>query len=361
MKIESLQDISKLLVDGFEDWGGYGRIYTVTKGDLTIFNYRQTAIFDGRWPFLERVSRGLIINNKTGGIVARPFDKFFNWGEGSWRNGGRTTTADISFVTEKYDGSLGILYYDAPVDSDYSTPRIATRGSFDGDQAVWATEFFQERWKHFPQTDWTLMFEIIYPENRVVVDYGDTEDLILLAARSIGSGRYMPYHELREMADRLGFNLVPFYAHNVRTLIEEQKRIDYNQEGWVAYFEDGSIFKFKGEQYMELHKSIMGLTWKNTVKAVRDGQEDAIRAIIPEEFLGEFNTWVDYITRKAARRLDQVYKALYHKPHKATRKEYALWAQRDYPELEHYLYAVRDGHDFESMILDREFKEAPDV
>ena len=50
--------------------------------------------------------------------MARPFDKFFNWGEGSWRNGGRTTTADISFVTEKYDGSLGILYYDDPADAD---------------------------------------------------------------------------------------------------------------------------------------------------------------------------------------------------------------------------------------------------
>lgn len=359
MKIESLQDISRLLVDGYEDWYQHGHVTVKHNGDLTLFNYQRAAIFNNQWTFFERVSRGLIIDNKIGGVEARPFDKFFNWGEGD-----RTTTADISFVTEKYDGSLGILYYDDPVDSDYSTPRIATRGSFDGEQAVWATEFFQERWKHFPQTDWTLMFEIIYPENRVVVDYGDTEDMILLAARSIGSGRYMPYLELREMANTFGFNLVPFYAHNVRTLIEEQKRIDVNQEGWVAYFEDGSIFKFKGEQYMELHKSIMGLTWKNTVKAVRDGQEDAIRAIIPEEFLGEFNRWVDYITRKAAKRLDQIYKALYHAPKgdsREAKKEFALWAQAEHPEIEQYLYAARDGHDFESMILDWEFKEEPDV
>ena len=349
MKIESLQDISRLLVDGFDGWEGYGRIYTVTKDDLTIFNYRQTAIYDGRWPFLERVSRGLIINNKTGGIVARPFDKFFNWWEG-----GRTTTADIRLVTEKFDGSLGILYH---VDGE---PRIATRGSFDGEQAVWATKFLQEHYEYIPETDWTLMFEIIYPENRVIVDYGETENLILLAARSIGSGRYMPYSELKDLSYNFGFTLVPAYVHNARSLVEAQKHIGTDEEGFVAYFEDGSMFKFKGEQYMDLHKSIMGLTWKNTVKAVRDGQEDAIRAIIPEEFLGDFNKWVDIITTRAAKRLDQIYKALYHKPYEATRKEFALWAQADYPELEHYLYAARDGHDFESMILDREFKEEPD-
>ena len=86
---------------------------------------------------------------------------------------------------------------------------------------------------------------------------------------------------------------------------------------------------------------------------------DTIRAVIPEEFLDDFNIWVDYITRKAARKLDQIYKALGLAPQDADRKEFALWAQASYPKLEHYLYAAKDGHDVESMILDREFKVEP--
>jgi len=70
------------LVVGVENWTGLGHISAKTNGDLTLFNYKPQAQFEGRWNPYEMVCRGLIINNKTGGVVARPFDKFFNWGEG---------------------------------------------------------------------------------------------------------------------------------------------------------------------------------------------------------------------------------------------------------------------------------------
>lgn len=34
-----------------------------------------------------------------------------------------------------------------------------------------------------PPTGHTVLFEIIYPENRIVVDYGEMEDLVLLTRR----------------------------------------------------------------------------------------------------------------------------------------------------------------------------------
>lgn len=55
-----------------------------------------------------------------------PVPKFFNWGQG-----GRYTTAKIKRVFSKEDGSLGISYRN----------KIATRGSFDSDRALWSTEF----------------------------------------------------------------------------------------------------------------------------------------------------------------------------------------------------------------------------
>lgn len=73
--------------EGFTDWQRYGNVTVRRKDDLLIFNYNTMAQYEGRWNFFERVSRGLIINHQTGEIVARAFDKFFNWGEGGRTSG----------------------------------------------------------------------------------------------------------------------------------------------------------------------------------------------------------------------------------------------------------------------------------
>ena len=89
-------------------WKMYGEVKATYNGDLVLFNYTAKAQYAGRWNFFERVSRGLILNWRTGEVVARPFDKFFNLGEprGPLFQGG------IISVTEKKDGSLGFFYSD---------------------------------------------------------------------------------------------------------------------------------------------------------------------------------------------------------------------------------------------------------
>ena len=49
------------------------------------------------------------------------------------------------------------------------------------DQAVEATKMLQNHDLSNLNRDWTLLFEIIYPENKIVCDYGDTRNLFLLA------------------------------------------------------------------------------------------------------------------------------------------------------------------------------------
>jgi hypothetical protein len=55
------------------------------------------------------------------------------------------------------------------------------------------------------------MFEIIYPENRIVLDYGERQDLVLLAGRNRFTGEYLPFGEVRELAERYGFALPRVY------------------------------------------------------------------------------------------------------------------------------------------------------
>ena len=63
------------------------------------------------------------------------------------------------------------------------TPVIdAHRSRLTSEQATRATDLYRRKYTEFrPNPGLTYLFEIIYPGNRIVVDYGATEDLILLA------------------------------------------------------------------------------------------------------------------------------------------------------------------------------------
>lgn len=152
-----------------------------------ILNYSELAAYSRTWDEVTLQCRGLIVDDQNE-VIARPFPKFFNDGE---HDGDRLPQLDLSApveVTDKLDGSLGILY---PNEGEWA---IATRGSFESDQAKWATRHYEDEYAdHFtPQPGYTYLFEIIYKANRIVVDY-DFEDLVLLAVvdneESISSGQ----------------------------------------------------------------------------------------------------------------------------------------------------------------------------
>jgi RNA ligase len=104
-EIENMEDLQHLVVEGVSDWERFGAVRTEGWNELILFDYKSSVQWDNRWNWFERVSRGLILDTRTGEVVARPFDKFFNWGE----NGVIPDSLPVEAV-DKLDGSLGILY-----------------------------------------------------------------------------------------------------------------------------------------------------------------------------------------------------------------------------------------------------------
>lgn len=345
--ISEIGDIQRLVVEGCTDWKQYGEVVVRPFGDLLIFNYTQAAQYAHRWNLFEQVSRGLIINARTGEVVARPFDKFFNWFEG-----GRKADGHIVTITEKMDGSLGILYRDG---GRYA---IATRGSFDSDQALWATRFLNEYYdlRGLPD-EWTLLLEIVYPQNRVVVDYQGAEELVLLAIRNRSTGEYLPFFPtVFETAEAFGFSIPRTYQfNNVTDIMAAAAVLDEKTEGWVVEFSDGQRFKFKGDKYLELHRLIFGLSFKNTLAAVASGTVAYVREQIPDEFLGQFNAWVEEIEATVRTIQVEVAAALDAAP-KDSRKEFALWVRANHLPLAPYLFAALDGKPVEPMIYRQAFE-----
>ena len=315
-------------------------VYIREKGDLLLLNYKPAIQYDNSWTYFELASRGLILHKKTGEVVARPFNKFFNWNEN-----GRLTTSRILRVSEKMDGSLGIHY------RHNRKVLVATRGSFESTQALWATEYInmQHSVKNIP-IGWTLLFEIIYPGNKVVVDYHGWSGLVLLAIRNRFTGSYMPQKIVKSVANEFGFRLPnSFIFLNTQEIVKKTKMLPANIEGWVVDFEDGQRFKFKGEEYKKLHKIINNFNFKLVLEHHQNNTLDQVKEVIPDEFYKEMEGWIDYINTVIEITIEHIEEAYKSAP-KTTRKEYALWVQAYVPELSKYMFAKADNKDLLPLI-----------
>jgi len=215
---------------------------------ISIYNYTNRAQFMNKWTQSERVCRGLIVEDGTNKVIARGPEKFFNYGQ----PGAPEIDLDSPvMITQKEDGSLGIgWYYDG-------FSGVATRGSFASDQAKHASamlpDFRRESFKWHMDHDKTSIFEIVYPENRIVLDYGDRDELIELGTVDNKSGLivnrrrdairgrwYMPLSEALVFpipADEEGYVLDIFSK-------------DFDE--WGTGTVTGHI-KLKGEEYKILH------------------------------------------------------------------------------------------------------------
>jgi hypothetical protein len=238
---------------------------------LVIYNYGQKAQFEGIWDEITCKCRGLIVNQSTEEIVARPFQKFFNLGHmGRPETWMENLPASIPELTEKLDGSLGVLYRLG------SKCAIATRGSFTSDQAAWASAWYS---KHFSEAvwpeGWTPLFEIIYPDNRIVVKY-EHEGLTLLGLVNIETGEEMPHAELREIAERNRCEVVTRFA---KTVDEARLENNPNEEGYVAtWITPGAPplkIKIKFVDYCRLHRLLTSISPKEIWRMLKDGESFA--------------------------------------------------------------------------------------
>ena len=250
--------------------------------DYYIYNYTSKAQYQKQWEEDTLNCRGLILDGK-GNVIARPFSKFFNYEEYTEESNLGALPNYKSFeVTEKLDGSLGILY-NMP-DGEY---RIATRGSFESEQSKVATEIFRNKIKGSLILDQeiTFLFEIIYPSNRIVVDYGDTKDLILLAGIYKMTGKEVSYKELERLSIILGCPVVKKY-HGIKDFTTIKKDlVRDNAEGFVVQFDTGLRVKLKFEEYVRLHRIVTGLNSKSIWDLLRRGEDlEELLHLVPDEF-----------------------------------------------------------------------------
>jgi len=257
-------------------------IVRVVDGDLEIFNYTTHAQYNANWNVFTLISRGLVIDVRKQAVIATPFPKFFNFGEAKVWDADKVSGEVL--VYKKYDGSLGIVFFDG------EKWRVATRGSFDSDAAIWGQQWLDKNIDtSLLEIGNTYLFEIIYLGNRVVVPY-DFQEMILLSVYGFNGCEYTR-ERVENLADKLRIRVTEVEQfESVDKLLQAAKTLDRNSEGWVIRFANGHRLKVKGVEYCRLHRLTSKVTPLAIWEVLQEGDDtEAIRKELPEEHLQEFD------------------------------------------------------------------------
>lgn len=312
------------------------------EADLYIYNYTQLAHNEEMWDEITMWCRGLILNG-DGSIHSVPFKKFFNYEEVAKDDISKLWLAKVFknpyHIQEKMDGSLGISYWLG------DKPHLATRGSFESDQAIEGTRILHENWKGSMERmnkSFTYLFEIIYPDNKIVVDYEGESKLVHLSTMSNRSAMEfmhvdigMPKAELMKVDRPLS---------QLHTAIQSSEYS--NEEGIVITASNGHKIKMKHPEYVRLHRIMTGCDKKFIWNLIKEGDDvNSILENVPEEFEEFVNDTVEELTdnfNDIKDELSKVFRTF------ADRKQTAYYfLKQKHP---HILFSMLDGKPVDHLI-----------
>jgi RNA ligase len=230
---------------------------------LSIYTYGRSCQYENHWTPVTTRTRGLVVDDTDGRVVAHCLPKFFNHDQHDQGHDFAPPLPDEPFeVFDKVDGSYGaVFHYDGRW-------HAASKGSFVSEQARWAQAWLDGK----PAAECllpgnTYLAEIVYPENRIVVNNGDEQTLVLLAVYE-RDGTEAPSAWYTADWERLGGRVVRSWpalplAELMRhasenTKLDGTEATGTDAEGWVIRFASGVRTKAKLAEYIRLHKTLTG-------------------------------------------------------------------------------------------------------
>ncbi|MCK9596258.1 hypothetical protein M0R19_03700 [Candidatus Pacearchaeota archaeon] len=317
--------------------------------DLLILNYTNEASYSRSWDLYTESCRGLVIDNK-GNIVSRPFKKFFNYEELSKESIDKYSHMKYE-VYEKIDGSfIEIFKYNGK-------NIISTRGTFFSSQALLAKEIFERKINEtfdFIKEGKTYCFELIHPTNRIVVNYGDIEDLILLSIIDVKTGKEESYSGLFKEVPCIFSVVNRFDFSELVNDIKDLKKFETkNKEGFVLKFEDNYRIKLKFDEYVRLHRIAYNFSNKVIWECLRNNSSlEELKKNLPEESYTWFEKTKDDLIARYNDILCEVKKEFNDIIQKVSdindKKEFALYAVKS--KYKGILFNIYDKHNFSKLI-----------
>ncbi len=288
-----------LLTHGLGDLRAYHGVkhrWSATRPGVLTLNYDQIEVVDS--DPLSQECRGLVLRCATATsdtppdapigdttIVARPFARFFNHGQGACA----PVDFDDAVFYEKLDGTLCIVHHDA------GEWHVATRGVPDADvpidgSALTFRGLFERAlasdghtWETLDAAlalhrDHTLLFELTAPENQIVVAY-DEPRITLLGVRHNEHGFELPVDHFVD-----AFTICPAHPLTLATMVDWcAERDPSKHEGVVVCDRSFRRCKVKSPAYLALSKvrDSVGKSPRAMLELILAGKDDDARPLLP--------------------------------------------------------------------------------
>jgi len=302
---------------------------------------------------VRRELRGIIFDDKTGDILRRPFNKFFNLNE---KPETRSENIDISqphVILQKLDGSMIVPFYvnDKMI---FGTKMGAT------DQSAQVEEFLKDQpnYHEFCKDLITLgmspIFEYTSPTNRIVINYKDTR-LTLIAIRDMHTGVYTLYHDMIKVADKYGIPVVkalPGGIGNMEKFVAETRSLT-GEEGYVIRF-PALQFKMKADEYVLKHKVKDSISQeKNLVELIFTDKIDDVYAVLDKDDAEKVHKYADSVLHTVSNIVTQVNQIVAEQKPLLNneKKRFALEVVPLHKEYAGILFSVWDGRDAREAIV----------
>lgn len=264
---ESKEELGMTGVSHVDELRSSPYVREVVNGDISSFNFTSRAFIKGVWNSQTIKARGLFINNKTNEIVARSYNKFFNYKELEITSD-QELNKNLVFpvkVWNKYNGFLCIVGYD----KESGKVLYNSKSSIDGEHAQMARSVLYELGltedKLLPivSTGCSMIFEVIEPEKDPhIIKYEKRDAYLLDIVKNDFEFVKWTDEDVAKVARELGVKskelVCEVESFNDLMFFIKTKQKDIETEGFVVEDKNGFMFKIKGDYYKKW-KSLRGL------------------------------------------------------------------------------------------------------
>lgn len=233
-----------------------------------------------------REARGTKYDLKTRQVVSRPYHKFFNIGEKPETQPNNVDWSQNHVILEKLDGSmLTPLWKESTNEILWMTKRGVTSVASTAQKFLVDHPHYDAFCRMMTDAGWTPIFEWCTRKQRIILDYGPEDRMVLTAIRNNVTGEYIGYDELKNIADQWKLDLVkilPYKVTDINEFIHDVRALE-GEEGYIVRFDDGSMYKIKGEWYCRIHRTFDNLRFeKDVIRLILSGDlDDAKPFMIP--------------------------------------------------------------------------------
>ena len=305
--------------------------------NVVLYDYRLASISDFRDHQAFEL-RGLCFVEQEDGTWERNLlmNKFFNINQTEGWMYDEVKHKKIVQLANKEDGSIisFVRFANGKI-------RAKSKMSFESDQAQMAQAVYDKDEKLRTFIDkcyygsYTPIFELCSPENQIVLEYQNTE-LILLQVRDNKTGEYK---DVNALGEKFNINTAEDFPESMKNLDDllARKEIDTsNIEGWIGTFDDGQKFKVKTNKYLSLHGLIGPDAFRENllIKTILDGNiDDVITQLVPGEKRNKIVAMNEKVDKYFNHQVTEFIRLWdeFHNKYKKDRKKFAMVYAQKHP------------------------------